>query len=128
MIITLTGRVTSGFGEGRRFTQLPWVKRQIREELKFEPYPGTLNLHLPSNVQIFSLLDKFSGIRIQARGDFASGRIYKALIAGKVQGAIVRPEVPDYPKNLVEILAPISLREKLNLKDGDEVEIKIWLE
>jgi len=127
MIITLTGRVTSGFGEGRRFTQLLWVKKQIREELGFEPYFGTLNLCLPSDAQIFSLLDKFSGIRIPAREGFASGRLYKALIAGEVHGAIVRPEVPDYPKGLLEVLAPINLREKLHLKDGDEVEIKIWL-
>jgi len=127
MIITLRGRVSSGLGEGRRFTQLPWVKKQIREELGFEPYPGTLNLRLPAHAQIFSLLDKFSGIRIPAREGFASGRLYKALIAGEVHGAIVRPEVPDYPEGFLEVLAPIDLREKLRLRDDDEIEIKIWL-
>jgi len=127
MIITVKGRVSSGLGEGRRFTQISWVKKQIREKLGFELYPGTLNLCLPSDAQIFSLLDKFSGIKIPAKKEFASGRLYRALIADEVHGAIVRPDVPDYPKGILEILAPISLREKLYLKDGDEVEIKIWL-
>ena len=127
MIVTLKGIVSSGSGEGKRFTQLRWVKKQIRKKLGFEPYAGTLNLYLSPDAQIFSLLNKFSGIRIPARGGFASGRLYKVLIADKVHGAIVRPEVPDYPKGLLEIIAPINLREKFNLRDGDEVEIKVWL-
>ena len=126
-MITLRGRVSSGLGEGRKFIQLPWVKRQIQEDLGFDPYPGTLNLYLSSDTRIFSLLDKFRGIRISAREEFASGRLYKALIANKVHGAMIRPDVPDYPKGLLEILAPINLRDKFNLRDGDEVEIKIWL-
>jgi len=128
MMVTLRGKVSSGLGEGRKFTQVPWVRRQIQENLRFEPCPGTLNLFLSSDAQISDLIDKFSGIKISAREGFASGRIYKALIAGKVHGAVIRPEVPDYPENLLEIIAPINLRKNLNLRDGDEVEIKIWLE
>jgi len=128
MIINVKGRVTRGLGEGKKFTQLPWVKRLIQEKIGFEPYPGTLNLRLSSDAQIFTLLEKFSGIRISPREGFASGRIYKALIAGEVHGAVVRPEVPNYPEDVLEILASVNLREEFNLRDGDEVEIKIWLE
>jgi len=128
MMLVLRGKVSSGLGEGKKFTQLPWVKRLIREKLGFEPYPGTLNLRLSSNVKISKMLDKFSCIRISSRGDFASGRLYKALISSEVHGAVIRPEVPDYPEDIIEILAPIGLREKFNLRDGDEVEVKILLE
>jgi len=127
MIITVRGKVSSGIGEGRKFIQLSWVKKQIEKKLGFEPHPGTLNLRLSPNAPIFVLLNKFSGMEIPAKGNLASGRLYRALIAGKVYGAIVRPEIPDYPKELLEILAPVNLREKLHLKDGDELEIKIWL-
>ena len=125
-MLILRGRVSSGLGEGKRFTQLPWVKRLIREKLGFDPYPGTLNLRLPSNAQVSKMLEKISCIRISSRGPFASGRLYKALISSEVHGAVIRPEVPDYPEDIIEILAPIDLREKFNLRDGDEVEIKIW--
>ena len=128
MIVSIRGEVSKGLGEGRKFTQLAWFKRQIREKLGFEPYPGTLNIRVSPEEQIVRFLDMFSGIRIQARRPFVSGRVYKALIAGRIHGAIVRPEVPDYPRDILEILAPIDLRENLNLRDGDEVRIKIWLE
>ena len=119
--------MSSGLGHGRRFMQLPWIRKYVRRRLGFDPYPGTLNLCLPSNEEIFLLLKKNCGMRILARGNFASGRFYKALIAGKIHGAIVRPEVSGYPENLLEVLAPINLREKLRLKDGDELKVKVWL-
>mgnify|MGYP000058810168 FL=1 len=127
MIITVKGKVSSGLGDGKRFIQLPWIKKYVQRKFGFDPYPGTLNLCLPSNAQIFLLLKKNGGMRISAKGDFASGRFYKALIAGKIHGAIVRPEVSGYPENLLEVLAPINLREKLRLKDGDELKVKVWL-
>jgi riboflavin kinase len=49
------------------------------------------------------------------------------LINGKIYGAVVRPEKTDYQINIVEVIAPLNLRKEFNLEDGDEVEIKIWL-
>ena len=44
--IVFKGSVFSGNGEGRKFIELPWVKRQIQEKLGFTPYLGTLNIRL----------------------------------------------------------------------------------
>ncbi len=44
--IVFKGTVFSGKGEGRKFIELPWVKRQIEEKLGFTPYSGTLNIRL----------------------------------------------------------------------------------
>ncbi|RLI18764.1 hypothetical protein DRO44_00260 [Candidatus Bathyarchaeota archaeon] len=41
---------------------------------------------------------------------------------------IVLPEITGYPDNIVEIVAPVNLREKFGLKDGETVEVKIVLE
>jgi riboflavin kinase len=41
--------------------------------------------------------------------------------------AIVIPEIADYPEDVLEVIAPINLRDKLSLKNGDTVQIKITL-
>ena len=128
MIILVKGKVFAGLGEGKRFTELPWVRSQIEEQLRFKPYPGTLNLSLSSDGEAGSLLYKFEGKRIVPKKGYLAGRLYRAVVMGREPGALVRPEIPGYPDNVVEIVAPVCLREKYHLRDGDDVEVKIWLE
>jgi len=128
LIITLKGNVFTGLGDGKRFTELPWVREQIKEKLGFDPYPGTLNLYLSSDAQIISLLSTFRGWEVPPERGYFPGRFYKALIMEKVLVAVVKPEVPGYPEDILEIIAPLSLREEFHLKDGDELEVKMWLE
>ncbi len=128
MEVTVKARVFSGEGNGRRYIELPWVKKQIKEKMGFESYRGTLNLTLSSDAKIISLLNKAKGLRIIPEKGFFPGRLHKALINGEVYGAVVQPEVPGYPENVLEVVAPVSLRERFGLRDGDEVELKIWLE
>jgi riboflavin kinase len=42
--------------------------------------------------------------------------------------AIIVPEVENYPENVIEVIAPVNLREKFKLKDGDMVEVRIMLD
>ncbi|MEM2341034.1 MAG: DUF120 domain-containing protein [Candidatus Bathyarchaeia archaeon] len=128
--ITVRGIVRTGINEGSRFTALPWFKRQVKEILGFEPYPGTLNLLLANEDydNLMVLLSKNAGFEIVPENGYLPGRLYRALIMSSVLGAVVRPNVPNYPRNLLEIIAPINLRRLLNLRDGDEVEVKVLLE
>ena len=123
----MKGRVFSGGGTGSFFVNLPWAKKQFKEKLGFNPYPGTLNLRLTSRTETENLREA-EGIKIEPQEGFHGGRCFKALVMEKVLGAIVVPDVPDYPPNLLEILAPIHLREAFRLKDGMEVEVAVWLE
>ena len=45
----LSGTVVSGIGEGKYYMSLEPYKEQFRTHLGFEPYPGTLNIRLPSS-------------------------------------------------------------------------------
>ncbi|MGQ9460819.1 MAG: DUF120 domain-containing protein [Candidatus Bathyarchaeaceae archaeon] len=125
--ITLRGRVFRGGGKGSLFVNLPWAKKQFKEKLGFSPYPGTLNLRLTSGIGIENLR-KAEGIKIEPPEGSCSGRCFKALVMEKVWGAIVIPDVEGYPSGVLEILAPVNLRKALNLKDGMEVEVTVWLE
>ncbi|MEM4733089.1 MAG: DUF120 domain-containing protein [Candidatus Bathyarchaeia archaeon] len=123
--IELSGTVFSSRGEGKKFLTLPWVKLQIKQKLGFTPYAGTLNLRLFENsVQHKELLGKVGSIKILPVEGYCSGKLFEAFI-GKLHCAIVIPEVPGYPRDVLEIIAPFNLREALKLKDGDEVAVTV---
>jgi len=126
--IILRGRVFSGGGTGSLFVNLPWAKKQFKEKLGFNPYPGTLNLQLSPETDSKELRNARKGIKIKSPKGFHEGRCFKALIMEKLWGAVVVPDVPGYPYNLLEILAPVNLRETLGLKDEVEIEVTVWLE
>ncbi len=122
--LLLSGTVVSGARQAAFFTQLDWVRSQCLDQLGFEPFPGTLNLQIseqdqPAAAELFRL----PGLPLAPPdGSFCAGRIYPVCI-GTVPGAIVLPEenVRIHEPGVLEILAPVSLREALHLEDGDRV-------
>jgi len=123
----LKGNVFSGHKRGRLFVDLPWVKKQINEKLGFNPYIGTLNLQLPNKTAL-NRLREADGIKIVPKKGYFEGKCFKALVNEKIEGAVVLPDVPDYPPDLLEVLAPVNLRKTFELKDGMEVKISIRIE
>jgi len=49
------------------------------------------------------------------------------MIADKYNCGVVLPLVPNYDESLLEILAPVHLKDSLGLKDGDEVTVELYL-
>ncbi len=45
----------------------------------------------------------------------------------KDPSAAVVPEVPDYPADKLEIVAPVSVRDTLRLSDGDHIPLQILI-
>jgi riboflavin kinase len=119
--IVFRGTVFSGTGSGKRFVGLPWVKRQIEEKLGFSPFSGTLNLHLDKEgAGKKVLLEKAEGIVVEPQVGYCSGILFKACI-GALECAVVVPQVPSYPSDVLEVIAPVCLREHLKLVDGSLV-------
>jgi len=128
-IIRVEGTVFSGAGEGAKFARLPWFKRQILDKIGFVPYEGTLNLRLDGeNLKARKVLEEANPIIIIPKEGYCYGKCFKAYIDGLAEGAVVVPQVENYPKDVLEIIAPVNLREKLGLKDGDRLRISILLE
>jgi riboflavin kinase len=125
--IELSGKVFSSRGEGKKFLELPWVKRQIKQKLGFTPYLGTLNVRLSEkSAKRKKLLEKAHSIKVCPADGYCSGALIKAFI-GKLECAIVVPEVAGYPKGILEVIAPVNLRETLQLEDGGEVTVTVNL-
>jgi CTP-dependent riboflavin kinase len=109
------------------FTQVPWVKKQFLAKLSIDAYPGTVNLEIAEeDLQTFETLKAREGIEITPeQATFCNAKCYPVLISGQVKGAIVFPLVQDYPKNKMELIAPVNVRETLSLKAGDMVEVEV---
>jgi riboflavin kinase, archaea type len=123
--LVFEGTVYSGKGEGKKFVDLPWVKKQIEEKLEFSPYLGTLNLHLAEgSIKQKVLLENTTGLEIKPLPKFCPGVMYKAQI-GDLECAIVIPKIPNYPSDVLEIIAPVCLRERLKLVDGSLVSVLV---
>lgn len=121
--VVFEGKVFSGKGEGKKFVSLPWVKQQMIVKAGFEPYPGTLNLHLNTkNIAKKQLLGKARQMTITPKEGFCPGILIKAQI-DDAQAAIVAPQVPGYPEDVLEVISPVFLREKMKLVDGSAVTV-----
>ena len=61
--VVLEGIVISGLGKGAVFMSIDYYKKEIKEKLGFDPYPGTLNLKIDK--QQTTLLNKVNPIKIE---------------------------------------------------------------
>ncbi len=123
--IVFEGTVFSGKGEGKKFIDLPWVKRQIQEKLGFVPFSGTLNMHLtPKSAEQKKLLKNAKTQEITPQAGYCKGLLIRARI-GNVDGAIIVPQIPSYPSDVLEVIAPMCLREKLKLADDNKVTVAV---
>jgi riboflavin kinase len=119
----IEGTVFSGKGEGKKFVALPWVTKQIEALVGFLPYLGTLNLMLSEeNQKKKAKLQSSGGFAIKPEEGFFEGKLFPAKIMGFACAVIV-PLVPNYPNDVLEIIAKENLREKLKIKDGSHVEV-----
>ncbi len=127
--LRLVGTVISGLGEGKYYMSLEGYVRQFEVKLGFKPYPGTLNVRLrPEYVKYKLYLEFLPGIIIEGFTNgvrtYGSVKCFPALIKG-VQAALLLIERTHHPIDIVELAAPIRLRDALGLNDGDEVEVLV---
>lgn len=123
----ITGTVVSGVGESASFLAIPWVNDRITEHVRFSPYRGTLNLQLP-DATVQKRLKRQGTEKILPEEDgFCEALVFRGTAAGRFPCGVILPLVPGYPGNVLEIVAPVHLKESLQMKDGDGIEIEIYL-
>jgi CTP-dependent riboflavin kinase len=126
--------IFSDLGVASRFMSLDWVQRALLERLGFAPFPATLNVRpaheqdsaawesLQNDASYFSHLPGHEGACL--------ARIYRIAIQSEphavriANAAVLLPEVKDYPKNKIEIVAPVRLKDALGVQDGDRLSLE----
>lgn len=127
--VTLEGLLCSGLGEGAGFTALDWVEHQLHGKLGFRPHHGTLNLHLAGSEwdTARDAMQAAAGIAIQPSPGFCAAKCFAVLLEGRVAGAAILPDIPDYPVDKLEIVSPVAVRRELRLNDGDRVTLQVHI-
>ena len=130
----MTGVIFSDLGVASSFMALEWVQSALRETLGFAPFPATLNMRpqTESDADVWRRRrTESSGVPLRsARGGFCDAHLYPIRIAGRsaaeeaITAAILVPEVNDYPRDKIEIVAPVRLKDRLNLQDGDTLTLE----
>ena len=130
----IKGRVVSGAKKAAFFTQLDWVLEQCLEKLGFKPFPGTLNIEiLPESLLDTESIPGKKGIELippEQNGPidstFCTAQVLPVSIKG-IDGAIIIPEEKEkiHDKNIIEAIAPVNLKDALNIDDGDTVTFTI---
>ena len=124
----ITGRIVSGVKQAAFFTRLDWVREQCLKKLGFIPYPGTLNLQVSE--ENHSIVERLQGEQgtclIPPDKKFCTARTL-AVFIGDVSGAVIIPaeDVRVHGKNIIEILAPLSLKDTLGVEDGDRLTLLV---
>ena len=133
----IRGVIFSDLGQASVFMSLDWVQEGVRRTVGFTPYPATLNVRPsgPEDRRLWQEIQRdVAGMPLShLEGGFCSARLYRVLIrplAGgqRIDGAVLLPDIADYPRDKIEIVAPVRLKEALGLKDGDCLELELTVE
>ena len=115
-LMEIRGKVVSGLGEGQLYVQK--YLSYFEGVLGMTCYPGTMNIKV-DKIPDLGAFKKYT-ITPEEK-DLAAVDCYMVQINGEFDGAIVIPHKTRHGNEVVEVIAPVNLREELKLKDGDEV-------
>jgi riboflavin kinase, archaea type len=133
--ISFEGRVVSGMGEGAYYMSLGGYRKQFYEKLGYEPYPGTLNVKLVDKIFRDSRreIGKYPSIFIDGFSDtkrtYGWAKCYLAHINdGAIRNAAVLVlERTHYDESMLEIIAPVSIKDTVGIHNGDKIKIKMLI-
>jgi riboflavin kinase len=134
--IDFEGTVVSGMGEGAYYMSLEGYRKQFKDKLGFEPYPGTLNVKLIDQIFMNARreIGRYPSVFINGFSDnlrtYGWVKCYKANInKGAVNNAAALVlERTHYDDSMLEIIAPICLKEAIGLQNGDRISIKVQID
>jgi riboflavin kinase len=129
------GIIFSDLGAAAGFMALDWVQHALRQCLGYVPFPATLNLRprrREDSVAWEAVRRELKGMDLfPPNSDFCNAQIFPVEIcrgAGAkrevLKGAVLLPEVPGYPEDKIEVVAPVRLKDRLGVRDGDQLTLE----
>ena len=133
--IDFEGKVASGMGEGSYYMSLEGYRKQFKEKLGYEPYPGTLNVRLSEQIFMNARreLGKQPSIFINGFSDgtrtYGWVKCYRAVINNGAMdnAAVLVLERTHYDNSMLEVIAPVSIKQATGIKNGDKVKVQVQL-
>ena len=129
----MTGIIFSDLGLASSFMSMDWVRAALKQSLGFEPFPATLNVRPKAEDDAATwrrTRTERAGVPLaSAEKGFCNARLYPIQVssaagANKIDGAVLLPEVKDYPSDKIEIVAPVRLKDHFGVRDGDALTLE----
>ncbi|MDV3293279.1 MAG: CTP-dependent riboflavin kinase [Nitrososphaerales archaeon] len=129
--MTFHGRLFTGLGEGGYYISVQGYRRQFRKLFGFDPFPGTLNITLDqTEVEMRRQLKFLPGLEVAGFEDkkrtYGPVKCFRAKVNGKENAGVLLIERTHHGETVMELIARVNLRQKLSLKDGDEVSVTVY--
>jgi riboflavin kinase len=127
--LEFSGTIVRGLGEGSFYMSLGGYRKQIRERLGFDPFPGTLNIRLDDDERWKRqrLLENepiiISGFKDRNR-TYGELYAYRCRMEGR-DGAIIVPLRTHHGPEILELICPFNAKFELGKKDGGRVKVRV---
>ena len=129
------GKVVSGMGEGAYYMSLKGYRMQFNDKLGYEPYAGTLNVKLlnQSSIRMRSMIDSCPSLFVSGFNDSSRSygwvKCYPAILNdGAIdKAAVIVLERTHYDNSMLEVIAPICIKDSLGMKNGDLVKVFVTM-
>jgi len=128
--LIIAGTVFTGLREGSYYMSRDGYRKQFVSKLGFDPFPGTLNLRVgKEDLDNRKILDTYPFVYIEGFANenrtYGPAKCFRAIVNEEVKSAIVLPIRAHYGDDVVELIAPVSLRKQFKLNDGDKVRVRV---
>jgi len=128
--ITLRGIYVKGFDKARYFMALKPYKEVFTRLINKEPFEGTFNIEIINYSSYKDLVEK-CGTYYTIPDQYYDGRMLGGVYIwlGEIDEIgmvlVIRPFKSGHKENILEIVSDKKIRDILNLRYGDQIEIKI---
>ena len=131
--IHFNGILVSGMGEGKYYMSLEGYRKQFKKKIGYIPFPGTLNIRIfdPLSLENREKIERFGYQFIDGFSDsertYGWVKCYSAIMNDNVdiQSDLLILERTHHDKNMLEIIAPVNIKQVMGLKNGDNVKVTL---
>jgi riboflavin kinase len=127
--IVIEGSIVTGLGEGAYYVDV--YSSKLRAALGFKPHLGTLNVKITDDESRKAIGRMKNTPPLVLSGFTHKGRTfgdvicYRIKINQKIEGAVVIAQRTHHSEEILEIVAPINIRNALDLGDDDRVTLTV---
>jgi riboflavin kinase len=127
--IVIEGRLVTGIGEGAYYVDV--YAQKLREALGFKPHLGTLNVKVideDSRRAIGRMRNTpplvVNGFRHKGR-TFGDVICYRVKVNNEIEAAVVMAQRTHHSEDILEVVAPVNIRETLNIGDDSDITLTV---
>ncbi|MFW9838077.1 MAG: DUF120 domain-containing protein [Candidatus Thorarchaeota archaeon] len=127
--IVIEGSVVTGLGEGAYYVEI--YSSKLRAALGFKPHLGTLNVKITDDESRKAIGRMKNTPPLVLSGFTHKGRTfgdvicYRVKVNKKIEAAVVIAQRTHHSEEILEVVAPVDIRNALDLQDDDNVTLTV---